>query len=146
MGFWDGGYIRIADFDRRMYDINTSSYGAFIFERESNILVPAINPEDARFAIFEVYTGGVFYASYTGSRDFDAYLLHLDISIVDLLTGEEIFSESIMSNPPPEEITWSTYRGIGLGDPRIVDGKYFHNDFDFSRYASVMEAHLNQLQ
>jgi len=74
----------------------------------------------------------------------DAYLLHLDIRIVDLLTGEEIFSESILSNPPPEEITWSTLHGIGLREPKVVDGKYFHNDFDFSRYAAVMEAHFNQ--
>ena len=144
MGFWDGGYIRIADLDRRKYDINTSSLGAFIYEEESNSLVPVIDPADARFAIFEVYTDGTYYASYTGYREMDAYLLHLDIRIVDLLTGDEIFNESILSNPPPDEITWTTLHGIGFGEPRVVDGKYFHCDFDFSRYAAVMEAHLNQ--
>jgi len=144
MGYWDGGYIRIADFDRRMYDINTYSLGAFIYAEESNSLVPVINPADARFAVFEVYTDGVFYSSYTGHRIMDAYLLQLDISIVDLLTGEEIFSESVLSNPPPEEITWTHLNGIGLGEPKIVDGKYFHNDFDYSRYAAVMEAYINQ--
>jgi len=144
MGFWDGGYVRIADFNHRKHNINTSSNGAFIYERESNSLVPVINPSDARFAIYEVYRDGIFYSSYSGSMDCDAYLSRLNIRIVDLVTGEEIFSESILSNPPPEEITWSYLHGIGLGEPKIVDGKYFHNDFDFSRYAAVMEAHLNQ--
>jgi len=144
MGLWDGGYIRIADLDRRKYDINTHALGAFKYNDESDSLVPVIDPADARFAIFEVYTDGLYYASYTGHREMDAYLLLLDIRIVDLLTGEEIFSESILSNPPPEEITWTHLNGVGLGEPKIVDGKYYHNDFDFSRYAAVMEAHLNQ--
>jgi len=143
MGLWYGGYIRIADFDHKKYRINTSSLGAFLYEDVSNSLVPVINPADARFAIFEVYTDGPYYTSYSGDMDLDAYLSRLDIRIVDLLTGEEIFSKSILSNPPPEKITWTLLHGIGLGEPSVVDGKYFHNDFDFSRYAAVMEAYLN---
>ncbi|MBE5980840.1 MAG: hypothetical protein E7249_17225 [Paenibacillaceae bacterium] len=35
----------------------------------------------------------------------------LKIRIVDLLTGEEIFSELTLSNPPPNEISWTSYGG-----------------------------------
>ena len=149
-GSWDGGYIRVVDdptqregfsrYGTSDYNINTSVHGAYIYARETDALVPAINPADARFAIYEEYTKGRYYATYTGSRDFDLYLLNLNIRIVDLLTGEEIFSESVLSNLPPEEISWSSYYGIG--ELRIVDGKYYYNDFDWGRYASVMAAHI----
>jgi len=139
---WEGGYIRSADFNPKLHDVTTSSYGAFLYRDQSDSLAPVINPADARFAIFEVYTAGPFYASYSGSRDFDAYLLRLSIRIVDCLTGEEIFTESILSSPPPEYIEWSTYKGLPLGGPKVVDGKYYHGDFDFSKYAAVMESHL----
>lgn len=148
-GLWDGGYIRVVDdptyregfskYGTSDYNINTSVYGAYTYARESDALVPVINPSDARFAVYEEYTDGAYYATYTGSRDFDAYLLNLNIRIVDLLTGEEIFSELALSNPPPEEISWSSYYGIG--ELRIVDGKYYYNDFDWGRYAAVMEEH-----
>ncbi|WP_367565177.1 hypothetical protein [Lacrimispora sp.] len=146
-GSWDGGYIRVVDdptyregidkYGISDYNINTSVYGAYTYARESDALVPVINPTDARFAVYEEYTDGEYYATYTGSRDFDVYLLNLNIRIVNLLTGEEIFSELAQSNPPPDEISWSTYNGIG--ELRIVDGKYYYNDFDWSRYAAVME-------
>lgn len=146
-GSWDGGYIRVVDdpthregfgkYGISDYDINLSVYGAYTYARESDALVPVINPADARFAVYEEYTDGEYYATYTGSRDLDVYLLNLNICIVDLLTGEEIFSESVLSNPPPEEISWSSTYGIDT--IRIVDGKYYYHDFDWGRYAAVME-------
>ena len=140
-GSWDSGYIRAADFDHRKHDINISIRSTYLYAEESNTLVPVINPADARFAVYEKYTNGVFYANYTGTRDFDAYLLYLHIRIVDLVTGEEIFRESTMSRPPPEELSWSTYYGIG--GLRIMDGEYYHHDFDYGRYAAVMAAYIN---
>ena len=140
-GSWDGGYIRVADFDHGKHDINASVKGAYKYAEECDALVPVINPADARFVVCEKYTNGVYYATYTGSRDFDAYLLNLNIRIVDLLTGEEIFRESVLSHPPPEEISWSSYYGIG--GLKIVDEEYYHNDFDYGRYAAVMVAYMD---
>lgn len=147
IGSWDGGYIRIVDdpFSRMMngkpaisdFNNNPSAYGAYTYARESAALAPVINPADARFAVYEEYTEGEYYATYTGNRDIDVYRLNLNIHIVDLLSGEEIFSESVLSNLPPDEITERTHNGIG--GLTIVDGKYFYNDFDWSRYAAVME-------
>jgi len=139
-GLWEGGYIRIAKFNEEVHRMVTAACGAFVYRDKSDSLVPVINPVDARFAIYEVYTAGPFYASYSGSRDFDAYLLRMSIRIVDLLAGEEIFSDSILSNPPPDELRWLYI----LPGPAVVDGKYYHNDFDFSKYAAVMEAHLSK--
>jgi hypothetical protein len=149
-GSWEGGYIRVIHdpshrdvinkYGVSDYNINTSTDGAYTYARESDALVPVINPEDARFAVYEEYTDGEYYATYDGRRDFDVYLLNLNIRIVDLLTGEEIFSESALSNPPPDEISWSSYNGIG--GLRIIDGKYYYNDFDWSRYAAAMERDL----
>lgn len=146
-GSWNGGYIRVVDDpSTRMingkpvisdFNINPSAYGAYTYARESDALAPVINPADARFAVYEEYTEGEYYATYTGSRDIDVYRINLNIRIVDLLTGEEIFSESVLSNPPPHEITERTFYGIG--GLTIVDGKYYYNDFDWSRYAAVME-------
>jgi hypothetical protein len=152
-GSWDGGYIRIVDdpthrewigkYGISDFNINDSVYGAYTYARESDALVPVINPADARFAVYEEYTDGKYYATYTGSRNFAVYLLNLKIRIVDLLTGEEIFSELALSNPPPDEISWSSTYGIS--DFRIVDGKYFYNDFDWGRYAAVMEKYCDIL-
>ncbi|WP_346064867.1 hypothetical protein [Lacrimispora amygdalina] len=103
-------------------------------------MVPVINPSDARFAVYEQYTEGMYYATYatqTGNMDFDVYLLNLNIRIVDLLTGKVIFSESALSNPPPDEISWSTY--YGYGGLNLVDDKYYYNDFNWGKYAAVME-------
>jgi len=61
------------------------------------------------------------------------------------LTGEEIFSESILSIPPPEELTWTDHSRLGIrSGPIVVDGRYLHFDFDFGRYAEIMEAHINR--
>ena len=140
-GSWDGGYIRAADFNHRKHDINISANGAYVYANEADALVPVINPADARFVVYEKYTNGVYYATYTGSMDVDVYRLNLYIRIVDLLTGKEIFHESLLSRPPPEELTWSSYSwSSGL---RIVDDKYYHNDFDYGKYAAVMVAYIN---
>ena len=149
-GSWDGGYIRIVDdpehsewnlkYSTNDYNINDSAYGAYTYARESDALVPVINPADARFAVYEQYTAGMYYATYatqTGNMDFDVYLLNLNIRIVDLLTGKVIFSESALSNPPPDEISWSTYNGYG--GLNLVDDKYYYNDFNWGKYAAVME-------
>lgn len=149
-GAWEGGYIRAINdptasnaparyrYSTSDYNINMSVAGAYEYADQSDALVPVINPADARFAIYEDYADGDFYAAYTGTKDLDLYLLRLNIRIVDLLTGEEIFSESVQSNAPPQEITWTSYHGIG--DLRVVDGKYFYNDFDWGRYAAIMES------
>ncbi|MBE5973382.1 MAG: hypothetical protein E7251_02155 [Paenibacillaceae bacterium] len=151
-GSWDGGYIRIVDdpthrewidgYGISDYNINTSVYGAYIYARESDALVPVINPVNARFAVYEEYTDGKYYATYTGDINFAVYLLSLKIRIVDLLTGEELFSELTLSNPPPNEISWTN--SYGGSDFRIVDGKYFYNDFDWGRYAAVMEKYCDK--
>ena len=146
-GLWEGGYIRVVHdpshregidkYGISEYNINTSAYGAYTYARESEALAPVINPADACFAVYEEYTDGEYYATYTGRRDFDVYRLNLNIRIVNLLTGEEIFRESALSNPPPDEISWPSYDGIG--QITRAEGKYYYNDFDWSRYAAVME-------
>ena len=144
MGLWDGGYIRIVSNPEQKHDINMSSFGAYLYAWESDVLVPVINPADARFAIYEEYTDGIFYAFFTGDRDFDLYLAILNIHIVDLLTGEEIFNESVISNYPPDEITWTTtFYGL-IGDLKIVDGRYYYHDFDWAVFAAVMERHISE--
>lgn len=148
-GSWNGGYIRIVDptypewidkYGKSDDNISKSVYGAYTYAKESDSLVPVINPADARFAVYEEYTDGKYYATYTGDTNFAVYLLSLKIRIVDLLTGEEIFSELTLSNPPPNEISWTSYGG---NDFKIVDGKYFYNDFDWGRYAAVMEKYCD---
>lgn len=145
-GSWDGGYIRIMDNSAHgdlidKYNLNDSVYGAYAYARESDTLVPVINPADARFAVYEEYTDGKYYSTYTGSRNFAVYLISLKIRIVDLLTGEEIFSELALSNPPPDELSWTTT--YGYSNFKIVDNKHFYNDFDWGRYAAVMEKYCN---
>ena len=132
---WDGGYLRIKNDSEKHWLYPTA------YEKMSDALVAVTSPANARFAFYEDYTQREYYATYgmeNFEMPFDVYLVVLNIRIVDLVTGEEIFSETVPSKPPPDEITFHTLYGIGLP----TGGKYDHYDFDYERFASVLEAHV----
>jgi len=132
---WAGGYLRIKDASNKPY------LYPYDYEKMSDVLVAVTSPANARFAFYEDYTQKEYYATYimeNREKPIDVYLIILNIRIVDLVTGEEIFCESVPSNPPPDEITIFSYYGIGFP----ASGKHDHYDFDYERFVRALETYI----
>ena len=143
---WAGGYLRIVDpptIEGVVAQRHLALRNAMVYAYSQKTLTAVTNPAHARFAVYEAYTDPVYYSTYvfdgSGDRAFDVFLWNLDIRIVDLVSGEEIFSESTLGNPPPGELSFPMYTS-GFA----TNGGYHHSDFDYGRYAAVMAAHMEE--
>lgn len=145
-GKWNVGYIRIIEPEITGFGTQQPARtSASIYESLSDSVLAAVtHPADARFAVYEEYTEREYYSTYSrmdGSDDsFDVYIWLLHIRIVDLITGEVIFSETKRGNPPPEEISIMQILRISTV---TSDGEYNYDDFDYDRYANIMVEYIN---